>query len=52
MSVPLSPEVKPLIEGPNFAPLATLMPDGSRQSAPVWVGAKAIISSSARERTP
>ncbi|WP_322795569.1 PPOX class F420-dependent oxidoreductase [Tepidiforma sp.] len=26
-----------LIEGPNFAHLATLMPDGSPQVTPVWV---------------
>jgi len=25
---------------PNFAHLATLMPDGSQQSVPVWVGRK------------
>jgi PPOX class probable F420-dependent enzyme len=34
----LSPEVKQLIDHPNFAHLATLMPDGSPQSVPVWVG--------------
>jgi PPOX class probable F420-dependent enzyme len=34
----LSPEVKQLIDRPNFAHLATLMPDGSPQSVPVWVG--------------
>jgi PPOX class probable F420-dependent enzyme len=27
-----------LIDRPNFAHLATLMTDGSRQSVPVWVG--------------
>jgi PPOX class probable F420-dependent enzyme len=27
-----------LLDRPNFAHLATLMPDGSPQSAPVWVG--------------
>jgi PPOX class probable F420-dependent enzyme len=27
-----------LLDGPNFAHLATLMPDGSPQSVPVWVG--------------
>jgi PPOX class probable F420-dependent enzyme len=36
--MPLSNEVKALLDGPNFAHLATLMPDGSPQSAPVWVG--------------
>lgn len=34
----LSPDVRTLLDEPNFAHLATLMPDGSPQSAPVWVG--------------
>src|ERR1700758_4023651 len=34
----LSPEVKQLIDRPNFAHLATPLPDGSPQSVPVWVG--------------
>jgi nitroimidazol reductase NimA-like FMN-containing flavoprotein (pyridoxamine 5'-phosphate oxidase superfamily) len=34
----LSPEVKQLIDGANFAHLATLMSDGSPQSVPVWIG--------------
>ena len=38
MSVTLSAETKALIDRPNFAHLATLMPDGSPQSVPVWVG--------------
>jgi PPOX class probable F420-dependent enzyme len=38
MGVPLSPEVQQLIDRPNFAHLSTLMPDGSPQSVPVWVG--------------
>jgi len=38
MATALSAEVKTLIDGPNFAHLATLMPDGSPQSVPVWVG--------------
>ena len=37
MPTPLSDDVKQLLDGPNFAHLATLMPDGSPQSAPVWV---------------
>jgi len=36
--VVLPQEVKALIDRPNFAHLATLMPDGSPQIAPVWVG--------------
>ena len=34
----LSAEARALIDRPNFAHLATLMPDGSPQSVPVWVG--------------
>lgn len=38
MGVAISAEVKHLLDGANFAHLATLLPDGSPQSAPVWVG--------------
>jgi PPOX class probable F420-dependent enzyme len=38
MPTTLSPEAKKLINRPNFAHLATLMPDGSPQSVPVWIG--------------
>jgi len=38
MAVTLSAEAKKLIDRPTFAHLATLMPDGSPQSTPVWVG--------------
>jgi len=38
MPVTLSPEVKQLIDRPNFAHLATLMPDGSPSATPVWIG--------------
>lgn len=38
MAIPLSSEIRSLIDGANFAHLATLMPDGSPQSVPVWVG--------------
>ena len=34
----LSDEIKQLLDSANFAHLATLMPDGSPQSVPVWVG--------------
>jgi PPOX class probable F420-dependent enzyme len=34
----LSDETKKLLDGANFAHLSTLMPDGSPQSVPVWVG--------------
>ena len=38
MPQPLSQEIKQLLDRPNCAHLATLMPDGSPQSVPVWVG--------------
>lgn len=38
MGMELSKEVKNLVDGPNFGQLATLMPDGSPESAPVWLG--------------
>jgi PPOX class probable F420-dependent enzyme len=38
MAIPLSDEIRALLDRPNFAHLATLMPDGSPQSVPVWVG--------------
>ncbi len=34
----LSNETKQLLDGPNFVHLATLMPDGSPHSVPVWAG--------------
>ncbi len=37
MGIALSDEIKTLLDRPNFAHLSTLMPDGSPQSAPVWV---------------
>jgi PPOX class probable F420-dependent enzyme len=37
MAVALSDDVKALVGGANFAHLATLMPDGSPQNAPVWM---------------
>ena len=38
MATPLSGDVRALLDEPNFCHLATLMPDGSPQSAPVWMG--------------
>lgn len=38
MAIPLSGEIRALLDCPNFAHLATLMADGSPQSVPVWVG--------------
>ena len=37
MAITLSPGVRRLFEAPNFAHLATLMPDGAPQVTPVWV---------------
>ncbi len=37
MPATLTPGVKKLFQEPNFAHLATLMPDGSPQVTPVWV---------------
>lgn len=34
----LSPEARRLVDGVNFAHLATLMPDGAPKVEPVWVG--------------
>jgi PPOX class probable F420-dependent enzyme len=34
----LSTEAKQLIDRPNFAHLATVMPDGSPSATPVWIG--------------
>jgi len=38
MAIALSEDARKLIDRPNFAHLATLMPDGSPQSVSVWVG--------------
>lgn len=38
MPISLSPEVKSLIDRPNFAHVATLMPDGSPNATVVWAG--------------
>jgi PPOX class probable F420-dependent enzyme len=37
MGIRLSPEVKLLLDQPNFAHLATLLKDGAPHSAPVWI---------------
>ena len=38
MPTTLSPEAKSLIDRPNFAHVATLMPDGSPNATAVWAG--------------
>jgi PPOX class probable F420-dependent enzyme len=38
MAISLSDDVIGLVDGRNFAHLATIMSDGSPHSAPVWVG--------------
>ena len=35
--MPLQPGCLSLLSRPNFAPLCTLMPDGSPTSTPVWI---------------
>jgi PPOX class probable F420-dependent enzyme len=37
MGISLSDDIKKLVDRPNFAYLATLMPDGSPHGAPVWI---------------
>ena len=36
----LDPKVSALLSRPNFAHLATLMPDGSPNTTPVWIGVR------------
>ena len=38
MGIAIPVEIKAMVDGTNFVHLATLMPDGSPQSVPVWVG--------------
>lgn len=33
----LHPAVKALVQGPNYGHLATLLPDGSPHSVPLWI---------------
>jgi PPOX class probable F420-dependent enzyme len=40
MPAPLDDEVRRLLDGAPLAHVATLMPDGSPHSVPVWVGAE------------
>lgn len=35
--MPLDPKVRALLSRPNFAHLATLMPDGSPNITPIWI---------------
>ena len=37
MGIALSTDVKTLVDRPNFAHLATIMPDGAPHSTPVWI---------------
>ena len=38
MAKPLDPDVRRLLDAPNFAALSTLMPDGSPKVEPIWIG--------------
>lgn len=55
MPVALSHGVRQLLEGKNFAHLATLMPDGSPQVTPVWVdydGAHVLVNTAEGRQKP
>jgi PPOX class probable F420-dependent enzyme len=41
MAIALSSEIRELLDRPNFVHLATLMPDGSPHTVPVWAGREA-----------
>jgi PPOX class probable F420-dependent enzyme len=38
MSITLNDEIRRLLDGPNFAVLATLNPDGGPQTSAMWLG--------------
>lgn len=38
MAIPLSEATRRLIDGKNYAVVATINPDGSPQSSVIWVG--------------
>jgi hypothetical protein len=44
MAIPISNEIRALLDDPNFAHLATLMPDGSPQSVPFGQAVKMTAS--------
>jgi PPOX class probable F420-dependent enzyme len=52
MAIEIDEKVRKLLEEPNFANIATLMPDGSPQVTPVWVDydGKHILFNSAEGR--
>ena len=52
MGIPLTEEIKQLLDSANFVHLATLMPDGSPQVSPVWVDydGKHIVINTAKGR--
>ena len=55
MAVSLSAGVRKLLESPNFAHLATVMPDGSPQVTPVWVdydGAHVLVNTAEGRQKP
>ncbi len=55
MAVSLSDGVRKLLESPNFAHLATVMPDGSPQVTPVWVdydGAHVLVNTAEGRQKP
>jgi PPOX class probable F420-dependent enzyme len=38
MAIPIPDKIRHIVDGRNFAHLATVMSDGSPHSAPVWIG--------------
>jgi PPOX class probable F420-dependent enzyme len=52
MALTLSADVRALIDGPNFATVATLDPDGGPQTSIVWVGldGDALVFSATEDR--
>jgi PPOX class probable F420-dependent enzyme len=53
MSPPLSPDVRRLLDGANFAHLATLMPGGHPKVDPVWVateGDRILVTTDGKSR--
>jgi PPOX class probable F420-dependent enzyme len=52
MGITLTNEIKQPIDCPNFGHLATLMPDGSPHSAPVWVTREGDLVLLCTEATP
>jgi Pyridoxamine 5'-phosphate oxidase len=44
MAIPLSPEIRELLDGANFAHLATLMPEGHPKACPFGWDVRVVAS--------